>query len=68
MRVAVIGAGPAGLTAAHRLRRGGAEVIVMERETAAGGRTKTGDDIALEQEKRFQAMRARLLGQDARVD
>jgi oxygen-dependent protoporphyrinogen oxidase len=41
MRVAVIGAGPAGLTAAHRLRRGGAEVIVMERETAAGGRTHT---------------------------
>jgi ribonuclease J len=39
-----------------------------EVKTSAGGRTKTGDEIALEQEKRFQAMRARLLGQDARVD
>ena len=37
-------------------------------KTAAGGRTKTGEEVALEQEKRFQAMRARLLGQDARVD
>jgi ribonuclease J len=37
-------------------------------KVAAGGRTKTGDDIALEQEKRFREMRARLLGQDARVD
>ncbi len=39
-----------------------------EVKTSSGGRTKTGDEIALEQEKRFQAMRARLLGQDARVD
>jgi ribonuclease J len=39
-----------------------------EVKTAAGGRTKTGEEIALEQEKRFQAMRARLLGTDARVD
>jgi ribonuclease J len=37
-------------------------------KTAAGGRTKTGDEIALEQEKRFQEMRTRLLSQDARVD
>lgn len=37
-------------------------------KTSTGGRTKTGEDIALEQEKRFQAMRARLLGTDARVD
>jgi ribonuclease J len=36
--------------------------------TVAGGRTKSGEDLALEQEKRFQAMRARLLGSDARVD
>lgn len=36
-----------------------------EVQTVAGGRTKTGDDIALEQEKRFQAMRARLLGADS---
>lgn len=35
---------------------------------AAGGRTKTGDEVAAEQEKRFQEMRSRLLGQDARID
>ncbi len=39
-----------------------------EVKTAAGGRTQTGEEVALEQEKRFQAMRARLLGQDARQD
>ena len=39
-----------------------------EVKTSSGGRTKTGEEVALEQEKRFQAMRARLLGQDARVD
>jgi ribonuclease J len=39
-----------------------------EVKVAAGGRTKTGDEIAVEQEKRFQEMRARLLGQDARTD
>lgn len=37
-------------------------------KTASGGRTKTGEDIAVEQERRFQEMRARLLGQDARND
>ncbi len=37
-------------------------------KVAAGGRTKAGEDVALEQEKRFREMRARLLGQDARVD
>ncbi len=41
MRVAVIGAGPAGLTAAARLRAGGADVVVYEREAAVGGRTRT---------------------------
>ncbi len=39
-----------------------------EVKTSSGGRTKTGEEIAAEQEKRFQAMRARLLGTDARVD
>lgn len=39
-----------------------------EVKTASGGRTQTGEEIATEQEKRFQAMRARLLGQDARID
>ena len=38
-RIAVIGAGPAGLTAAHRLAGNGAAVTVFEREDAAGGRT-----------------------------
>ncbi len=40
----------------------------VEVKTAVGGRTKTGEQIANEQEKRFQEMRARLLTQDARVD
>ena len=37
-------------------------------KVASGGRTKTGEEIAAEQERRFKEMRARLLGQDARVD
>lgn len=37
-------------------------------KVAAGGRTKTGEEIAAEQERRFKEMRARLLGQDARTD
>ncbi len=45
----------------------------IEVKTAANGgsanvRTKTAEQIASEQEKRFQEMRARLLTQDARVD
>ena len=39
--IAVVGAGPAGLTAAHRLRRAGHEVTVFERAGVAGGRTHT---------------------------
>lgn len=39
-----------------------------EVKTAAGGRTKTGEEIAIEQERRFQEMRTRLLSQDARTD
>jgi ribonuclease J len=41
-----------------------------EVKTASNGsaRSKTADEIAKEQEKRFQEMRARLLTQDARVD
>lgn len=38
------------------------------RTAANGGRTKTAEDIAKEQERRFQEMRERLLTQDARVD
>jgi ribonuclease J len=37
-------------------------------KVAAGGRTKTGEEVAVEQERRFKEMRARLLGQDARTD
>jgi ribonuclease J len=45
--------------------KGTGEVSV---KTVAGGRTKTGAEVANEQEKRFEEMRARLLGQDARTD
>jgi ribonuclease J len=37
-------------------------------KVAAGGRTKASEDMAVDQEKRFKEMRARLLGQDARTD
>ncbi len=37
--LAVVGAGPAGLTAAHRLSQAGFTVTVLEREAVAGGRT-----------------------------
>jgi ribonuclease J len=40
----------------------------LEAKTATGGRTKVGEDVAKDQEKRFREMRARLLGQDARND
>jgi oxygen-dependent protoporphyrinogen oxidase len=39
MRIAVIGGGPAGLTAAHRLRVAGHDAIVFEASEVAGGRT-----------------------------
>jgi predicted NAD/FAD-dependent oxidoreductase len=39
--VAVVGAGPAGLTAAHRLTKAGFAVTVLEREEVPGGRTHT---------------------------
>lgn len=41
MRIAVVGAGPAGLTAAYRLRANGHDVDVVEREPVVGGRTHT---------------------------
>jgi oxygen-dependent protoporphyrinogen oxidase len=41
MRIAVVGAGPAGLTAAHRLTGAGHEVVVLEKRDLAGGRTHT---------------------------
>lgn len=39
-----------------------------EVKTVSNGRTKSSEDIAAEQQKRFQQMRARLLTQDPRVD
>ena len=38
MRAAVVGAGFAGLAAADELRRGGAEVVVLEARDRVGGR------------------------------
>jgi protoporphyrinogen/coproporphyrinogen III oxidase len=40
-RVAVIGGGAAGMTAAHRLQQGGAEAVVFESRPWIGGRTRT---------------------------
>ncbi len=40
-RIAVIGAGIAGLTCAHELRQAGFEVVVFERESYVGGRMST---------------------------
>lgn len=40
-RVLVIGAGPAGITAAHELRRAGVDVTVFEARSRAGGRMHT---------------------------
>ncbi len=39
-----------------------------EVKTAVNGRTKSSEEVAAEQQKRFQQMRARLLTQDPRVD
>ena len=38
MKITVIGAGLAGLTAAHRLQQAGFSVSVLEREHGPGGR------------------------------
>lgn len=39
-----------------------------ETKTVAGGRTKTSEQVAEDQQKRFQELRAKLLTQDARTD
>lgn len=41
MQIAVVGAGPAGLTAAYRLQQAGHRVDVFEAESVVGGRTHT---------------------------
>ena len=41
MRIAVIGAGPAGITSAYELARGGAKVDVFEAGGAVGGMSRT---------------------------
>ncbi|HWT84380.1 MAG TPA: FAD-dependent oxidoreductase, partial [Myxococcales bacterium] len=41
MRVAVIGGGIAGLSAAHELIRGGAQAVVFEAEARPGGKVGT---------------------------
>jgi len=41
MRVAVLGAGPAGLAAAWHLARQGHEAVVLEREGRVGGQSAT---------------------------
>src|SRR5258707_13072895 len=41
MRVAVIGAGPAGITAAYELIKGGAEVEVFEAGATVGGLSRS---------------------------
>lgn len=54
--VAVIGAGFAGLTAAHALRDGGAKVILLEAQEQPGGRVRTithADGIAYEKGGQF---------------
>lgn len=45
-RVLVVGAGPAGLTAAHLLRRAGVEVEVLEAGPTHGGRIRHDLDVA----------------------
>ena len=42
-RIAVIGAGPAGLVAAHQLQSSGFEVTIFEAEKSVGGMCKSLD-------------------------
>lgn len=44
------------------------ETKPIEVKTSVGGHTKTAEEVAADQQKRFNEMRARLLTQDARVD
>jgi glutamate synthase (NADPH/NADH) small chain len=75
-RVAVVGAGPAGLAAAQQLRRGGHNVTVYERDEAGGGLVRFGvPDFKISKdvvERRLDQLRAEgvrfELGVDVGVD
>lgn len=54
-RIAIVGAGPAGLCAAHKLESAGADVTVLESENRIGGRIYTNRSSAGQAE--FGAMR-----------
>src|SRR6476620_8601141 len=56
-RVVVIGAGIAGLVAAHELKRQGHDVIVLEAQNRVGGRVMTCRDFAPGLYAEFGAMR-----------
>jgi monoamine oxidase len=47
-RIAVVGAGLAGLAAAHALRKGGLRPMVYEAATRSGGRIFTGTDVVVD--------------------
>jgi glutamate synthase (NADPH/NADH) small chain len=76
LSVGVIGAGPAGLAAAYRLSRAGAEVTVYEKDAKAGGFLRYGiPDFKLEKEvidRRLELMMAEgvkfLCGVEAGLD
>jgi len=43
MKVIIIGAGPAGLTAAYELQKGGIQILVLESSSFVGGMSRTLD-------------------------
>lgn len=77
MKIAVIGAGPAGLTAAYRLQQRGADVTVFEASDAVGGLARTIDlwghrvDLGphrfFSKDKRVNGLWNEILGQDYRL-
>jgi phytoene dehydrogenase-like protein len=55
-RIAVVGAGPAGLVAARRLARDGFDVTVFERESRVGGRVRSLHDRGFVFDRGFQVL------------